>query len=169
MLHLVNRKDVWGQYSILTPAEQRREKRSYKAMTLPRKDMRGEDMVTIDKLTRHFGSRHYHKPQIIGLHAKSKQSTSRWLGIDIDCHDTDSVMAEDHARRNLVGALNWWKQFQKMGYDPLLIDSSGQGGYHLWVLFREPAPTADVYALAKKMVSTWERNNLDEEPETFPR
>ncbi|MEE9492479.1 MAG: hypothetical protein V3W04_03785 [Gammaproteobacteria bacterium] len=169
MQNMVNRKDVWGQYSVLTPAEQRREKRSYKAMTLPRKDMRGEDMVTIDKLTRHFASRHYHKPQIIGLHAKSKESTSRWLGIDIDCHETNSVMAEDHARRNLVGALNWWKQFQTLGYDPLLIDSSGQGGYHLWVLFREPAPTADIYALAKNMVSTWERNNLDEEPETFPK
>ena len=34
MQNLVNRKDVWGQYSVLTPSEQKREKRSYKAMTL---------------------------------------------------------------------------------------------------------------------------------------
>ena len=174
MQNMVNRKDVWGQYSVLTPAERIKQGRSYKAMTLPRKDMRGDDMVTMDKLTRHFSSRHHHKPQIIGLHEKSKESaskesTSKWLGIDIDCHDTDSVAAEDHARRNLNGALKWWGEFQKMGYDPLLIDSSGNGGYHLWVLLKEPAPTQDVYMLAKNMVLQWEGNNLDEEPETFPK
>ena len=169
MKNMVNRKDVWGQYSVLTPSERIKQGRSYKAMTLPRKDMRGEDMVTIDKLTRHFASRHHHKPQIIGLHAKSKDTTSLWLGIDIDCHDTDSVASEDHARRNLNGALTWWKDFQKMGYDPLLIDSSGGGGYHLWVLFKLPAPTEDVYGLAKKIVTGWESNSLDEEPEIFPK
>lgn len=169
MQYLVNRKDVWGQYSVLTPSERIKEGRSYKAMTLPRKDMRGEDMVTLDKLTRHFASRHHHKPQIIGLHEKSKETTSKWLGIDIDCHDSDAVTAEDHARRNLNGALKWWHDFQKMGYDPLLIDSNGAGGYHLWVLFKEPAPTENVYALAKSIVTQWESNNLDEEPETFPK
>ena len=56
-----------------------------------------------------------------------------------------------------------------MGYDPLLIDSSGSGGYHLWVLFNKPAPTADVYALAKGFAVQWESNNLDEEPEVFPK
>ncbi len=169
MQRLVNRKDVWGQYTVLTPAERRREGRDYKAMTLPRKDMRGADMVTLDKLTRHFASRHHHKPQIIGLHAKSREGTSKWLGIDIDCHDTNAVSAEDHARRNLLGALEWWRQFQTMGYDPLLFDSNGAGGFHLWVLFEHPAPTEDVYMLAKKMVTQWESNNLDEEPETFPK
>lgn len=169
MDRLVNRKDVWGQYSVLTPSEQKAQGRSYKAMTLPRKDMRGDDMVTLDKLTRHFASRRHRKPQIIGLHAKSKEHRSRWLGIDIDCHDTDSVGAEDHARRNLVGAINWWRQLQDLGYDPLLMDSSGKGGYHLWILFAEPAPTEDVFAFAQSIVSTWEQNNLDEEPETFPK
>ena len=45
MEFLVNRKDVWGQYSVLTPSERIKEGRSYKAMTLPRNDMRGADMV----------------------------------------------------------------------------------------------------------------------------
>jgi len=169
MQRLVNRKDVWGQYSVLTPSEQKTQGRSYKAMTLPRKDMRGDDMVTLDKLTRHFASRRHRKPQLIGLHAKSKEHTSRWLGIDIDCHDTESVGAEDHARRNLVGAISWWRQLQDQGYDPVLMDSSGRGGYHLWILFAEPAPTEDVFAFAQSIVTTWETNNLDEEPETFPK
>ncbi len=169
MQHLVNRKDVWGQYSVLSPSEQRQSERTYKAMTLPRKEMRGADMVTIDKLTRHFASRHHRKPQIIGLHAKSEHSTSRWFGIDIDCHDTEGTTAEDHARRNLVTAIRWWKDLQEQGYDPLLFDSSGAGGFHLWVLFAEPAPTADIFAMAKKIAESWESGNLDEEPETFPK
>jgi len=149
MAHLVNRRDLWGQYSILTPSERRRTGKSYKAMTLPMKDKRGADMVTIDKLTRHFASRHLRKPQIIGLQAKSKEATSRWFGIDIDMHDASKTDAQDHARRNL--------------------NCAGFGGYHLWVLFEDPAPTVDVFAFVKSIVATWEENGLDEEPETFPK
>jgi hypothetical protein len=126
-------------------------------------------MVTIDKLTRHFSSRHRQRPQIIGLHAKSREDTCLWMGIDIDMHDVDKVGADEHARRNLVGAINWWRQLQSLGYDPLLFDSNGYGGYHLWVLFDEPAPADNVFAFAWSIVSTWEENNLSEEPETFPK
>ncbi len=169
MANLVNRKDVWGQYSVLTPSERRRQGRSYKAMTLPMKDKRGRDMVTIDKLTRHFASRHARKPQIIGLHAKSVESTSNWFGIDIDLHDPEEIAAEDHARRNLNAALTWVRMLQDRGYDPMLFDSNGLGGYHIWVLFDRPAPTADVFAMVKSIVTDWEPSGLDEEPETFPK
>jgi hypothetical protein len=169
MEKLVNRKDVWGQYASLTPGEQKKLGRTYKAMTLPVASKRGPDMVTLDKLTRHFASAHHQRPQIIGLHAKSKENTSRWLGIDIDMHDDTKADAEEHARRNLVGAINWWRQLQGMGYDPLLFDSNNNGGYHLWVLFDEPAPTEHVFAFAWSLVSTWRENNLSEEPETFPK
>jgi hypothetical protein len=169
MERLVNRRDVWGQYTVLTPAERRREGRSYKAVTLPRTEMRGQDMVTIDKLTRHFASRHHRKPQIIGLHTTSKEGTCKWFGIDIDMHDEMKADAEDHARRNLNGAVNWWKELQGRGYDPLLFDTNGNGGYHLWVLLAEPAPAEDVYAMVKEMAERWASNGLSEEPETFPK
>jgi hypothetical protein len=166
---LVNRKDVWGQYTVLTPAERRREGKSYKAMTLPRVEMRGQDMVTLDKLTRHFASRHHRKPQIIGLHTTAKEGTCKWFGIDIDMHDDAKSDAEDHARRNLNGAVNWWRELQARGYDPLLFDTNGHGGYHLWALFAEPAPADDVYAMVKQMAESWAGNGLSEEPETFPK
>lgn len=169
MARLVNRKDVWGQYSVLTPSERRRSGRSYKAMTLPKKDMRGADMVTLDKLTRHFASRHMRKPQIIGLHAKSKEATSKWFAIDIDLHDEDKVSAEDHARRNLNAALSWCETFRADGYDPMLFNSNGYGGYHIWVLLAAPAPTTAVFAYLKDLVSKWEAVGLEEEPETFPK
>ncbi len=169
MEKLVNRKDVWGQYASLTEGEKKKLGRTYKAMTLPVAAKRGPDMVTLDKLTRHFASQHRRRPQIIGLHAKSKEDTSKWLGIDIDMHDDNKADAEEHSRRNLVGALKWWRQLQSMGYDPLLFDSNNNGGYHLWILFEEPAPTEHVFAFAWSIVSTWEETNLSEEPETFPK
>lgn len=169
MERLVNRKDVWGQYSLLAPHEAREQGRSYKAMTLPIASMRGQDMVTLDKLTRHFASRRQHRPQLIGLHAESKEGTSRWLAIDIDNHNLEAVGAAERARRNLAGALEWWRQLAERGYDPLLFDSSGKGGYHLWVLLAEPAPTAHVWAMVKAIATTWERHQLEEEPEIFPK
>lgn len=169
MEHLVNRRDVWGQYSVLTPAERRRSGRSYKAMTLPMKDMRGADMVTLDKLTRHFSARSLRKPQIIGLHAKSKDATSKWFAIDIDLHDEDKAQADDHARRNLNGALAWCDALRADGYDPMLFNSNGYGGYHIWVLLAAPAPTSAVFAYVKGIVSKWEAAGLEEEPETFPK
>jgi hypothetical protein len=49
MERLVNRRDVWGQYSLLAPHEAREQGRSHKAMTLPIASMRGQAMVTLDK------------------------------------------------------------------------------------------------------------------------
>ena len=169
MAHLVNRKDVWGQYSLLSPHEALDQGRAYKAMTLPIASMRGEDMVTLDKLARHFASRRQHRPQLIGLHAESREGTSRWLAIDIDNHDLEAVGAPERARRNLAGALEWWRLLGERGYDPLLFDSSGKGGYHLWVLLAEPAPTAHVWAMVKALATTWECHHLEEEPEIFPK
>ncbi|MEE9332796.1 MAG: hypothetical protein V3U65_01765 [Granulosicoccaceae bacterium] len=166
---LVNRKDVWGQYSVLTPTERKTSERSYKAMTLPAKTQRGGNKVTLDKLTRHFASRHSRKPQIIGLHAKSETITSRWFGIDVDCHDTEAIDAEDLGRRNLNACVNWYQKLQGMGLDPLLFDSNGAGGYHLWVLFSAPAPTATVFAFVQDLINDWEEQHLEKRPETFPK
>jgi len=169
MANLVNRKDVWGQYSVLTQTEVKASGKSYKAMTLPAKNQRGGDKVTLDKLTRHFASRRHRKPQIIGLHAKSETITSRWFGIDIDCHDTEAIGAEDLGRRNLNAAVNWYQRLQTMGLDPLLFNSNGAGGYHLWVLFSEPVPTEDVFIFVQNLISDWEHQNLEKLPETFPK
>ncbi len=167
MAHLVNRKDVWGQYTSLTEKEKLNSKRGYKALTLPQKSMRGQDMVTLDKLTRHFRSSAVN--HIIGLHAAHPDNTSRWLALDIDLHEPDAVDAEDEARRNFAAATAWWEELQGMGYDPLLLDSNGAGGYHLLVLFADPAPMADVHALGQRLVSAWKQRNIDGPPEQFPK
>lgn len=160
LARLVNRKDVWGQYTGKT-------EKGYKALTLPQKSMRGKDMVTLDKLTRHFGS--LKRNHLIGLHAQSIEETCLWFAIDIDLHDPDAFDAEDRARRNFAAARGWWEALQSLGYDPLLFDSNGAGGFHLWVIFAEPSPMADVHAFAQGLVADWQSRNLDDPPEIFPR
>lgn len=164
---LVNRKDVWGQYTALSKREKLDGTKGYKALTLPQKKMRGKDMVTHDKLMRHFGSLRRH--HLIGLHAASAEETSRWCAIDLDLHDPEAAEAEDEARRNFAAALGWWEVLQQRGYDAVLSDSNGAGGYHLWVFFGEPAPLADVHSFVQDVVSDWEVRNLDRVPETFPK
>ena len=167
MQRLVNRLDVWGQYTTLSEREKLTSKRTYKALTLPQKSMRGSDMVTLEKLSRHFGS--LRRNHLIGLHAASTENTSKWLAIDIDMHEIDATDAEDNARRNLIAATAWWEALQTRGYDPLLLDSNGAGGLHLMVLFAEPAPTENVHALGQQIIADWQAQNLDEAPETFPK
>ncbi|MGK0190570.1 MAG: hypothetical protein ACI9R3_006399, partial [Verrucomicrobiales bacterium] len=162
MDRLVNRRDVWGQY---TGPSQR--KRGQKALTLPQKSMRGQDMVTLDKLARHFGS--LRRDHLIGLHAASPEEHCLWLAIDIDLHDPEAEDAADVERCNFTAATRWWKRLQQMGYDPLLYDSNGAGGYHLWILFEEPAPMAHVHALGQQLIADWQALNLDAKPETFPK
>ncbi|MDF1812731.1 MAG: hypothetical protein P1V20_10975 [Verrucomicrobiales bacterium] len=160
---LVNRKDVWGQYT--TPSKN--SKKSYSALTLPQKKLRGQDMVSMDKLERHFGSLKRH--HLIGLHCRSSENTCKWFAVDIDLHDCDDRLREDVARRNYAAATAWWEVLQLKGYDPLLLDSNGRGGFHLLVLFAEPAPVDAVYEFAQQLVSDWEKQNLDFAPETFPK
>lgn len=161
---MVNRKDVWGQY---TGKADSNSGRSYSALTLPQKKMRGRDMVSLEKLERHFGSLKRH--HLIGLHSQSADESCRWCAVDIDLHDCDERVREDLARRNYAAATGWWEDLQLRGYDPLLLDSNGRGGYHLLILFDEPCPLADVHAFVRGLTSDWDRRNLDKAPETFPK
>ncbi|MFZ4763585.1 MAG: TOTE conflict system archaeo-eukaryotic primase domain-containing protein [Roseimicrobium sp.] len=165
--NMVNRKDVWGQYTALTEREKLENKRGYKALTLPQKKMRGKDMVTLEKLQRHFECQKRH--HLIGLHAQSAENTCRWFAVDIDLHDSNAVDAEDAAQRNFTAALGWWEVLQQRGYDPLLLDSNGVGGFHLWTALAEPAPAEDVFSFVQGLVADWDKRNLDRVPETFPK
>ena len=118
MERLVNRREVWSQYALFSPEQARESGHTYKAMTLPVPEMRGEDRVTLDKLARHFASRRLHRHQLIGVDAETQEGTRRWLGIDIDIHDIDAVGADARARRNLAGALAWWQAFGERGATP---------------------------------------------------
>ena len=168
MESLVNRRDVWGQY---VPVSQRKTSatgRMMNALTLPARDQRGgNDMVTLDKLARHF--RAAQPGHVIGLHSSTADNTSRWFAIDVDLHEPDDDDAANIANLNFRAAVAWWKALQGRGLDPLLFDSNGAGGYHIWVLLDKPYPTDHVRAFAVDIVSDYESRGFKKRPEVFPK
>ncbi|HEX6278550.1 MAG TPA: hypothetical protein VFZ49_00925 [Pyrinomonadaceae bacterium] len=160
MERLVNRRDVWSQYTV--------SKGEVRVVMLPIPERRklGTDMVTIDKLKRHFSGKQV--GHLIGLHSISDHSTAKWFAIDIDLHDEKAVNAGELARANFNAAMEWATRIQADGLDPWLMDSNGVGGYHVWTLLDKEYPLADVYDYANEIRSDYLDFGLIKKPEIFP-
>lgn len=160
MERLVNRRDVWGQYTIRAG--------EIGFITLPARAQRklGSHMVTINKLEHHFQA---HSPaDVISLHSISDHRTAKWFAIDIDLHDESVANADDLAAANLEAGLEWARRLREKLFDPLLIDTNGVGGYHLWCLLDDEYPLADVYDTVAELRSDFLDFGLPRKPEIFP-
>ncbi len=160
MKHLVNRRDVWSQYTI--------SKGEVRVFMLPVAERRkaGTDMVTMDKLKRHFSGKQV--GHLIGLHSISDHATCKWFAIDVDLHDESEINADEIARHNLSAVLEWCARIQADGLDPILMDSNGVGGYHIWTLLDKEYKLADVYDYADSIRADYDEMNLPRKPEIFP-
>lgn len=160
MERLVNRRDVWSQYTI--------KDGKIRVVMLPITERRkmGTDMVTLNKLHRHFSGKS--PAHLIGLHSISDHSTAKWFAIDVDLHDESVPNAGEIAEANFNAALEWAQRLRDRGMDPMLLDSNGVGGYHVWVLLDKEYPLADVYDFADQLRSDWQELGLPRKPEQFP-
>ncbi|MGD9563607.1 MAG: hypothetical protein AB7F88_01850 [Pyrinomonadaceae bacterium] len=160
MEHLVNRRDVWSQYTL--------KNGEVGVVQLPIKERRGTgaDMVTLKKLQRHFSGRAV--SHLIGLHAISDHQTAKWFAIDVDLHDENIVNADEIALANFTACHEWALRLRSQGFDPLLIDSNGAGGYHVMVILDREYPLADVYDFVDELRSDYNAFGLPRKPEVFP-
>lgn len=160
MERLVNRRDVWSQYTL--------KEGKIRVVMLPVTERRklGTDMVTITKLHRHFSAKSV--AHLIGLHSISDHSTCKWFAVDVDLHDETLPNADEIAEANFAACLEWAERLRERGMDPLLLDSNGVGGYHVWVFLDEEYPLADVFDFADELRSDWDKLNLPRRPEIFP-
>jgi hypothetical protein len=160
MEHLVNRRDVWSQYIV--------KNGEVGVVMLPVKERRksGAEMVTMNKLRRHYSGRAI--SHLIGLHSISDHSTCKWFAIDIDLHDENVSNADEVAVNNLAAAMEWSGRLREMGLDPIVFDSNGVGGYHIWALLDREYPLEDTYNFADEIRSNWEELGLPRKPEIFP-
>jgi hypothetical protein len=167
---LVNRSDVWGAHNAFARRGQAYTKddgatvKHGKSYTAPRyKKDRGTILLTRDALIRHFratGPEH-----VLGLHSTGPDNLSRWGGVDLDWHGPTSTAPAV----NLAVALACYERLRHLGFLPLLEDSNGTGGYHLWLLFNAPVLTAHVFAFMRWLVRDHARYGMTKAPETFPK
>ena len=160
MERLVNRRDVWSQYTL------KDGKVRVFMLPVPERRKLGTDMVTITKLHRHFQAKSV--AHLIGLFSISDHSTCKWFAVDVDLHDETLPNADEVAEANFNAALEWAEKLRDQGMDPLLLDSNGVGGYHVWVLLNKEYPLADVFDFADNLRSDWDRLGLPRKPEIFP-
>ena len=162
MKHLVNRTDVWGRY--LARKYRKGPVGRNNAITAPFRDERGKVFLNESSLEKHYRTKS--PGGVLGLHSSSADYTSRWFAIDVDLHDDLDLSISPEG--NFAAAHEWWSSLQSMGFDPLLIDSNGAGGYHLLVVFAEPMSTKSVHAFTDRFVADFERRGLDMRRDIFP-
>ena len=164
LLRLVNRTDVWGRY---LKKRHRTNKAGEKnnAITAPFSSERGKVFLGLSSLEKHFKTRD--GGGVLGIHSASRDGSSRWLGIDIDLHDDDDLSVTREG--NFVAARGWWQQLVDAGFDPLMMDSNGRGGYHIWVVFEHPMITKTVRRFATDLVANYSVRGLDASPDLFPK
>ncbi len=160
---LVNRTDVWGRYLKKQHRENTRGERN-NAITAPFRDERGKVFLGLSSLEKHFKAKD--GGGVLGLHSVGSDGSSRWIAIDIDLHDEDDLSVTREG--NFVAAKGWLTKLVEMGFDPLLFDSNGRGGYHLWIIFDQPMRTKSVRKFAESVVSDFDKKGLDAPPDLFP-
>lgn len=160
MERLVNRRDVWSQYTL------KDGKISVVMLPIVERRKLGTDMVTLNKLQRHFSGKS--PAHLIGLHSISDHATCKWFAVDVDLHDESLPGADEMALANFEAALDWAERLREMGMDPMLSDSNGVGGYHVWVLLDREYPLAEVFDFVDDLRSDWKEMDLPRKPEIFP-
>ncbi|MGI9470306.1 MAG: TOTE conflict system archaeo-eukaryotic primase domain-containing protein [Rubripirellula sp.] len=166
MRDLVNRTDVWGRYLPKRNRESAKQKPGgFKgnAITAPFRDERGKVFLGKSSLEKHFKAT---DGGVLGIHSSARDGTSRWFAIDIDLHDEEDLSVTKEG--NFVAAREWYSQLQSKGFDPLLLDSNGRGGFHLWVVLAEPMDSRSVRALVNSVVQDYQLRGLDDVPDLFP-
>jgi len=160
LVRLVNRRDVWSQYTI------KNDKVSVVMLPIKERRKLGTDMVTNNKLERHFSGKAPN--HLVGMFSISDHATCKWLAIDIDLHDESVANADEIIQANKDALFAWAEKCRSLGMDPLVMDSNGVGGFHIWVLFDKEYPLADVYDFGEALRSEWEEFGLPRKPEMFP-
>ena len=163
--NMINRTDVWGRYlKEKYRGESNQGTPKNKAITAPFSRERGKIFLQTSSLEKHF--RASDGGGVLGLHAASREGTSRWFALDIDLHDDDDLSVTREG--NFVAAQAWWNALRKLGFDPLLLDSNGKGGFHLFVFFEAPMDAKSVRRFCDQLVDDYERHGLDTPPDIFP-
>jgi hypothetical protein len=119
--------------------------------------------LTTAILRRHFAADD--RRDVIGLHSTSTTNTSLWGALDIDWHGPTSTAPGNNSR----AAQAWFARLRSQGFHPLLVDSNGQGGFHLWILLASAIATPRVYHFLRQLIADHRDYGMTAPPEQFPK
>jgi hypothetical protein len=115
-----------------------------------------------DVLRRHFTAT---RPEdVCGLHITAPDQTYLVTIVDIDAHSDDADL-----QANFALALHVYHTAQALGFDVLLLDSNGKGGYHVWIIHRKLIPMWQSFRLGKWLIRDYQKFGVKEQPESFPK
>ena len=69
---------------------------------------------------------------------------------------------------NFKAAQAWYDRLVAARFLPVLTDSNGTGGYHLWVVFDQPLPSMRVAEFGRSLAADFNHFDLPVAPRTFP-
>src|SRR5262249_27248901 len=107
--------------------------------------------------------RHCHGKITIGVHSTSTDGRCKWFAGDIDAHD-DTADADANWRAALTVAT----ALREFGLKPLIFDSNGRGGFHVWAFFQKPLAVAVAHWLGARVNAALEAAGFPT-VETFPK
>jgi P4 family phage/plasmid primase-like protien len=156
--HWINRTDCFGRYYVGKDGQ-------YKQAT-------AKETPTQELLIRHCKARE--TADVLGIHTTGFEpvdghpdggkSLARWPVVDIDHHGPGEPSGATER-----AAFAWYERAHQIGLDPLLLDSNGNGGFKLYVLFGEPILAARARRLARWLTRDWQDHGLSAQPECFPK
>jgi hypothetical protein len=149
--NLVNRDDFYIRYR---PLEQRH---LGKAEAI-------KERFGLAELLMHFQASN--PDHVIGLPTTSQEQSCRWIVIDVDSDEEDSE--ESQAIREKV-ALEFASRLGQYGSTPLVIKSSENSRFHVWMIFDHPISSKVAFSLGRKIVEDWRSLGLQKSPEVFPK
>lgn len=120
-------------------------------------------------LTEWLIRKHFEHPKnawnCVGLLPISTDDMCKWGAIDIDMHDE----SKDDPTANLNAALHYFEKLSGLGFNPLLTESNGKGGYHLRVILSEPIKCNRMFHFMRGIVAKFKDFGFIQAPETFPK
>ena len=154
---LINRTDSYGRYtSFESRAKKQRGTNNYTCKYYPYRSV----------IEAHF--RGYHEEEVIGFHSTvvdaAGQGWCRWGIVDIDRHDNS-----DDPSLNWSYAEDLYDRLVGLGFHPILEDSNGKGGFHLWIIFDAPVESERVFDLLTWLNRDWSDFGKGPAPEIFPK
>lgn len=130
-----------------------------------------KEELTVARLSKHWCA----ITPPVGIHLiRPWDGMARLLVADIDLHDVAKPhKGEDQASPvnpadNLSFALYLVERCRQLGLQPLLFDSNGRGGFHLWLIFDDYLPAGEIRQFGLWLVSEHKDHQVPR-PEIFPK